>query len=232
MATTERPPLGAKLVKALMAARGAFKPARKIKENPHFKSKYADLAEVLDATEDALTANNLAVVQKTRVDEQGRTILVTTLAHVEGETVQEDTSEYPVIPVKADPQSLAAALTYARRYSYMASLGIAPEDDDGNAASRPPAPAKEKARAAAAPNNNTDFVPEPDPAELIGRKERDELTRLLAQHKRTWHKVAAWLSSQDGSDFPVDGQMQDLTFAEYRRILKALNTSKPRRSAS
>lgn len=118
------------MIAALIKAQGAFKPAVKDAVNPHFKSRYVTLQAVIDAVLPALHANGFALVQATSV-EDGKTILRTTLAHVSGESV---CSFYPVHPVKADPQGEGSALTYARRYALMALCGIAPEDDDGNAA--------------------------------------------------------------------------------------------------
>lgn len=123
--TTAKPAIA-----AFIRAQAAFKPAVKDAVNPHFKSKYVTLQGVIDAVLPALHANGFALFQQTYVVE-GRTILKTSLAHVSGEVI---VSDYPVHPVKADPQGEGSALTYARRYALMALCGIAPEDDDGNAA--------------------------------------------------------------------------------------------------
>lgn len=120
----------APMVAAFIKAQGAFKPAVKDAVNPHFKSRYVTLQAVLDAVQPALHANGFALVQATNIAD-GKTILRTSLLHVSGERLD---SEYPVHPVKADPQGEGSALTYARRYALMALCGIAPEDDDGNAA--------------------------------------------------------------------------------------------------
>ena len=118
------------MIAALIKAQGAFKPAVKDAVNPHFKSRYVTLQAVLDAVQPALHANGFALVQATRVAD-GKTVLNTALIHTSGERIEAD---YPVHPVKADPQGEGSALTYARRYALMALCGIAPEDDDGNAA--------------------------------------------------------------------------------------------------
>jgi hypothetical protein len=115
---------------ALIKAQGDFAPAVKAKVNPHFKSKYVPLDAVLDAIAEPLRSNGIAILQQTDV-EDAQTILVTRLVHASGEWIA---GRYPVHPVKADPQGEGSALTYARRYALMALVGIAPEDDDGNAA--------------------------------------------------------------------------------------------------
>lgn len=120
-----------KIIRALIFARGQFKTAAKSATNPHFKSKYVPLEGVVDAITDALLANDIFATQKTRISDAGDTVLVTQFYHVSGEWIA---SEYPVHPVKPDPQALGSAMTYARRYSLMALAGIPAEDDDGNAA--------------------------------------------------------------------------------------------------
>lgn len=119
------------LVKALSVAQGQIGNAVKDAANPFFKSKYADLASVREAIREPMAANGLAVVQLPTVTERG-TYLCTTLAHSSGQWMR---SFYPIKPVKDDPQGMGSAITYARRYALSAITGVAPEDDDGNAAS-------------------------------------------------------------------------------------------------
>ena len=122
------------IAKALSAAQGMIQGASKNSENPHYGHNYADLASVWDACRDALSKNNLAVFQTTRRTTQG-IVLVTRLVHSSGQWVQ---GELPINPVKNDPQGIGSCLTYMRRYSLAAMVGVAPEDDDGNAASGKP----------------------------------------------------------------------------------------------
>lgn len=119
------------IMPALIKAQSAFAPAVKAKVNPHFKSKYVPLDAVVDAIAQPLRDNGIAIVQHTDLMDDGRTVLVTRLIHESGEWIG---GRYPVHPVKNDPQGEGSALTYARRYALMALAGIAPEDDDGNAA--------------------------------------------------------------------------------------------------
>jgi len=98
--------------------------------NPAFKSKYADLASVMDACLPALNANGIAVIQPICQDEAGRSVK-TILIHESGETLE---CAVPLIVGKNDMQGLGSAITYGRRYGLMSMAGIAPEDDDGNAA--------------------------------------------------------------------------------------------------
>lgn len=120
------------LAAAMAKAQGAFDHAKKDVSNTFFKSKYADLASVIDAAKKPLADNGLSVIQTTEFDESHGVILVTTLAHSSGQWIS---GRYPINPVKNDPQSMGSATTYARRYCFSAITGIAADDDDGNAAS-------------------------------------------------------------------------------------------------
>jgi hypothetical protein len=118
---------------AFIKAKRAFGPALKEKNNPAFRSKYADLGACIDAVEDALLANGIAFIQETFDDATGVTV-ETVFLHESGESMRCGKLHVPAS--KQDPQGYGSALTYARRYSLMAACGIAPEDDDGNAASK------------------------------------------------------------------------------------------------
>lgn len=124
---------------AFIKAKQAFGPALKDKTNPAFRSKYADLGACIDAVEDALLANDIAMMQETFLDDSGITV-ETVFLHTSGETIRGGKLHVPA--AKQDPQGYGSALTYARRYSLMAACGIAAEDDDGNAASASRSPAK------------------------------------------------------------------------------------------
>lgn len=118
---------------AFVKAKRAFGPALKDKTNPAFRSKYADLGACIDAVEEPLLTNGIAFVQETFEDSTGVTV-ETVFLHESGESMRCGKLHVPA--AKQDPQGYGSALTYARRYSLMAACGIAPEDDDGNAAVR------------------------------------------------------------------------------------------------
>ena len=120
--------------KAFIAAQGAMEAVTKANENPGFKgAKYADLSAVVAAIVPALNKAGIAVLQSPAFDGEMVTI-TTTLLHESGATV---TSDLRLRPSKSDPQGVGSAITYGRRYSLLAVAGVAPEDDDGNAASGP-----------------------------------------------------------------------------------------------
>jgi hypothetical protein len=123
-----------KIYSAFVRAQQGFAPALKTSTNPHFKSKYADLAACVEAVIDALNTNGIGLIQKTHQDDSGVTV-ETVFVHESGESMSGGVLHVPAS--KQDPQGYGSALSYARRYSLMAACGIAPEDDDGNAASKP-----------------------------------------------------------------------------------------------
>lgn len=118
------------LFKALSSAQAEIQNAGKNASNPHFKSKYADLAEVLTTIRDTFPKHGLSLIQSPHFD--GSMASVTTMvAHASGGYI---TSTASCVPAKSDAQGIGSATTYLRRYSGAAMAGIAQEDDDGNAA--------------------------------------------------------------------------------------------------
>lgn len=116
---------------ALAKATTQFKPVLKQNTNPFFKSKYADLGTVIEATKEALSKNGLALVQFPGVD--GTAAVITSiLGHSSGQYMG-CVLKMPVS--KGDAQGIGSAITYARRYAYQALVGVAAEeDDDANSA--------------------------------------------------------------------------------------------------
>lgn len=119
------------MYKDFIKAQKEFEPALKKSTNPHFRSKYADLGECIDAVKDALNNNNFSLMQKTYDNETGVAV-ETIFLHESGEFISSGILKLPA--AKQDPQGYGSALTYARRYSLMSACGIAAEDDDANLA--------------------------------------------------------------------------------------------------
>jgi len=122
----------AALACSLSKAQSTMTSAKKDSTNPHFKSRYADLASIWDACRESLTKNGLAVVQLPGKDEAGYYV-ETVLTHASGEFIAD---KLHIVPTKDDPQGLGSAITYARKYGLSAIAGVAPDDsdDDGEAA--------------------------------------------------------------------------------------------------
>jgi len=153
------------LIEALLKAKKEFMPVKRgetanipTKSGANFSYKYADLETCIEATNPALMANGLLVVQTFAIVE-GKSALVTTLYHVSGEMVQ----GVQLLDSKdnLDPQKMGASSTYARRYGYMAILGIAPEDDDAHIATKPQVKKVEESKA---PVHNTTGTPVEKPS--------------------------------------------------------------------
>lgn len=121
---------------ALINAQKAIKFASKDTDNLFFKSKYADIANVIEAIKGPLNDNGIAFIQTPSLADPGFISLSTRLIHESGEWI-EDTANVPL--QKNDPQGYGSAMTYIRRYSLAAITGLYQDDDDGNAASLPAA---------------------------------------------------------------------------------------------
>jgi len=130
------------LAEALATAQGQFKPIKRESVNPFYKSKYADLSAIIDGTRDALAKNGLAITQTVSVNDH--VTVETMLMHKSGEWIK---GSIALKPKADDPQAAGSAITYGRRYSLGAILGVASEDDDdGNASAKSKPEAKPEER--------------------------------------------------------------------------------------
>ena len=118
------------LFAALAKAQNAVENATKGSVNPHFKNRYADLAEVLNTVRPVFSGFGLSIIQNPSFD--GTLVSVTTaLCHEGGGYI---TGIASCVPAKADAPGIGSSSTYLRRYSLSAVAGIAQEDDDGQSA--------------------------------------------------------------------------------------------------
>lgn len=118
---------------ALAAAQSEMGGVKKGSTNPAFKSKYADLADVVAAVSPALNAQGIAFFHvATSVD--GERVMRTVLAHGPSDTMIQ--CDVPLIVGKQDMQGYKSATTYAKRIGLESLTGVAPADDDGNDAAR------------------------------------------------------------------------------------------------
>ena len=166
---------------ALAAAQINMGKALKQANNPHFRSKYADLGSVMDACLPALNERGIAVIQPTGENELGR-FVETIMIH--GESGEQLSCRVPLIVGKNDMQGYGSAVTYARRYGLMAMAGIAPEDDDGNAAAKA-APKQEAPKKISAEQfqaiNDLIFDTETDEAKFCAYYKVEELHDMNAK---------------------------------------------------
>jgi hypothetical protein len=189
---------------ALAVAQGAILNPTKGSLNPHFGSRYADLASGIDAIRSDLAANGIAFVQSTyMVDDM--MMLETRLIHKSGQWMAAD---YPVAKFPAKHQDIGSALTYSRRYSLFGMVGIAGDsDDDGNAANKTDTPAPRRI----APKNTPPDASRSSEAML-------EMLSALDQCD-VMDDVKAWASQNDNA-------IGSLIEAHQARVVDALNAKK------
>lgn len=198
---------------ALSIAQGEFGHAEKDATNPHFKSTYATITAVKEATRASLAKNKLALLQFP--ENSGDHInLVTMLVHESGQYFK---SQLAVRPAKPDAQGVGSCLTYMRRYTEKAILGIADDDDDGEAAMGRDKPANQQ-------RNQNQGVPAAPPREsklAVGK-----FTFGNPAHKKSIdsHLVAAGL--MDHPDLHELGQCEGKTMDEAKVIVFAFIASK------
>jgi hypothetical protein len=123
---------------ALCAAQAEMGPLIKGSVNPAFKSKYADLADLVQAVREPLGNAGLAYFHQIIDGNVMRTVLM------HGETETSIICDVPLIVAKNDMQGMKSATTYAKRIGLESVTGVAPEDDDGNAAAKAPPPMDER----------------------------------------------------------------------------------------
>jgi hypothetical protein len=124
----------ASLPEAMALAFAEIESATKAANNPHFKSKYADLTSVIEAIKPALVKHGLFFTQNPRPHDNGVEI-ETVLHHAGGDVMSLGSLFVPAD--RNNAQGFGSALTYARRYALVTAFGVPVEDDDGNAASQP-----------------------------------------------------------------------------------------------
>lgn len=120
------------IAKALSLLQGKMKPASLDGNNPFFKSKYSTLLSVWDALKDHLLESQICIVQDAITTDLGITVS-TRVIHASGQWMQFGPLSIPL--AKKDAHSIGSSLTYAKRYSISAALGVVcDDDDDGNKA--------------------------------------------------------------------------------------------------
>jgi hypothetical protein len=179
---------------ALSLAQGAIKPASKDSINPHFKSKYADMAAVIEAIREPLAKNGLSVVQDSVTSPEGVSV-TTRIFHCSGQWIETGPLTVPV--GKFDAHGVGSAGTYAKRYSILGALNVSSldSDDDGNEAS---VPHRAKQQSSVPPDGFQDWVDDLTATAETGHialkqawTESDKHLRahLTATHPERWAKL-------------------------------------------
>ena len=184
------------LFAALAKSQAEMKTAGLNAQNPYFKSAYADLAEIVRVSRPALTKNGLSVIQQIMPNDDGQNILHTILAHSSGQWIE---TRMRILPSKPDVQSLASYITYLRRYSYAAIVGVvsADEDDDGEVAVHAEREVFAKGTAL-----NTKYNPKEQSYETITKEQLEELEYELAEYPDIASQVLEGLKIQSLADMP------------------------------
>lgn len=155
---------------ALIKAQAEMPAALKDGLNPHLKNKYASLSSLWEVARPILKTHGLALIQTFDCNNIDKPTIITTLMHTSGQFI-EGALPMPVAK-QNDPQAVGSAITYGRRYSMAAMLGIvADEDDDAESAKNrgnknnakdtlPPNPGKTDAPNTNNGNGNASLAPE------------------------------------------------------------------------
>lgn len=192
------------LVTALAKAQGSYPSIGADRENPYFKSNYADLDMILKAIRPALSSNGLSFVQDTRFTEDGSTILHSRIYHATGQWLE---TRARILPVKNTPQEYGSCLTYNKRYQAMALLGVTvakdPTDDDAEIAMI-------HAREVVAKGPSNKYNPKDNSHETITKEQIEELEYELADAADLGEMVLDKLQIQSLADMPKSKYMVSL----------------------
>lgn len=206
------------LVAALAKAQGQYPSVGADRENPYFKSNYADLNMILKAIRPALEKNGLSLTQDTRFTQDGATILHTRLWHATGQWLE---TRARIVPVKNTPQEYGSTLTYNKRYSAMALLGVTidkdPTDDDAEVA-------MVHAREVIAKGPSTKYNPKEQSHETVTKEQLEELEYELAEYPDLGEVVLDKLQIQSLADMPKSKYM--ISLQRIREIKQMRNGTK------
>jgi hypothetical protein len=165
------------IASALVKAQREFGPALKSSTNPHFRSKYADLSACIEAVIGSLNNQGIYLMQLTE-EHDGGVKVSTVFIHESGEQLSGGSLFMPA--TKHDAQGFGSALSYARRYSLMAACGIAPEDDDGNQATK-------TAPQTAPPKATPKAIEVPPPKKMEGRADSQWQLKVSSEPGTDWN---------------------------------------------
>jgi len=169
---------------ALAKAQAGIKNAIRESTNPHFRSRYADLASVKEACWESLTAAGIAVVQMP-INDGPNIGVVTLFAHGSGQWIE---GTVYVAPTKYDAQGVGSVITYLRRYALAAMAGVAPDDDDGEAAVGRPAERTAPASGNGATRAPQRLAPAPAPSDAA------------AEVSKRWKEIARDIDIEEDKD--------------------------------
>lgn len=197
------------LAAALSKAQGMYRRANPNRKNPFFKSDYADHDAIMDSVREALEKNGLALIQPTRIGEDGREILCTILTHASGQWIE---SRAKISPVKADIQSYGSTVSYLKRYQALCILGQTvsdKDDDDGETEMQE--------------RRNGHYEPKQDYYEKVVKEQVDQIIDELDGHPDLAKEILTKMKIKSFDDMPKDKFMA--TIKRIREI-KELNSTR------
>lgn len=184
------------LFAALAKAQGEMRIAGLSSENPFFKSRYADLADIVRASRPALTKHGLSVIHQILPNEDGASMLHCILCHSSGQFIR---TSMRILPVKNDIQSLGSCITYLKRYTYAAICGVICSDDDDDG-ERMMVEAREEVRKG--PVLGAKYNPKDESHDTITREQLDELEYELSEYPDITEMVLNGLKLHTLADMP------------------------------
>ena len=192
----------AALAAALAEAQGELAPVAFDRDNPFYHSRYATLTALREGMRPVFARHGLAVVQGLGANGG----ITTTILHASGEWIALDGPA--MCPVKADPQGLGSAMTYARRYGLAAAAGlVADEDDDAEGATHGKAP--QNPQDASTPRSDVRHPETPTPVNAEALRVKDgpvHMTAVIATEPRLKHIDKL---DQDVVEFDADEKLAD-----------------------
>ena len=166
------------------------------KTNPYFKSSYADLESIVGASRPYLTKNGLSVTQQIIHQEDGQSVLYTTLWHISGQWLG---SKVRIVPPKNDIQTISSYITYQKRICYAALVGVVTGDDDDDGETAVATTRDTFAKGVAL---NTKYNPKEEVSEVVTKEQPSELEYELSEYPDICEMVLDGLKIQSLADMP------------------------------
>lgn len=202
------------IMAALVKAQLEMKPAKKSGFNPHYKSHFATLEDIVEAAK-PLLKNGIAITHVSCI-EGGVHGLRVLMGHTSGQWIS---GFYPVVSVRNDPQGVGSAVTYARRYSYAPLAGVVTEDDDGEAASEPIGDSKKGLRSV---TNKPPVISSARQGRYPSEKQISRLHAIAYANHWEGKEVKKIMKER----FNIDSS-KDLKMEQYEALCDFLQSNKP-----
>lgn len=197
-----------KLAISLAKARAKFERVIKDASNPFFKSKYADLSNIIEATALPLAENGLSIIQGPGKIADGRVELTTIMLHSSGQWIR---CESEMLVAKQDAQGIGSAITYGRRYAEQSILNVAGEDDDGNAASSKGKPSVTE--------SNDQYDQRTEDQKVVMQAQAQALHEAMKRTGKSEALVSGYLKEKGYKQF------EQVLRSDFQTVLKWLNTA-------